>query len=550
MAEVSTITFDDVSETLIEQAEEYLATFLAEQYPSLDLTPGRVTREIVLNVAAILHAQNREDIDILRKSFSPVTIAEDPAAADDDIVDAVYGNYRIERYEGNKATGLIAVIISSNITTLVPDDAVFTTNGLNYVVTQPYIGVTTADAVVSSSERLIEERPDGSFVFTVPVVAEDVGEAYRAERSARFTASPAIIGTIDLQAAADFEGGIDAETNAELTERVQQGIAPTVFSGRAQVAALIQDQYPGVVDISQVGFGDAEMLRDRYNIFRTSQGGKSDLYVQTAAVPTEIKLTKECTYVGDNIWQFSLLRDDAPGFYLVTAVIYKGQTAFTGSLEVTSEVRGYDTTLETDWVQDINSAQEGMYTRYQTAVVKFRDPLTAVTTLVGDKVEYDVYALRMPSIQGINDLTVERQRRPQCGDYLPKAPVPAFAAVSLRVYQRQNTATPDTAAMKTAIASKINSLGFSIGRLPMALITDAAQGALESGGTHMISPLDMYAFIYPPDTAPNGRILLRDVHELLIPDLPARGVSQRTTVFYLPESAINITVMPMPGKAI
>lgn len=544
------LTFDDLSPTAITQAEQYLAGILEEEYPSLDTSDGRVIREMVINVAAILNTESRDDIENLRNSFSPLTIAEDPDLADDDIVDEVYSNYGIERFEGSKASGLIAVILSNLVTTSVPDDTVFTNNGLNYVVTQPYIGVTTADAVGSSTERLIEERPDGSYVFTVPVVAENVGESYLAKRGERFTATPAIVGAIDLQAAIDFEGGTSAETNAELVERTQQGVAPKVFSARAQVAALIQDAYPGVIDVSQVGFGDVEMLRDRNNIFAASQGGKTDIYVQTAVVPTEIKVTKTCTYMGNQTWQFSMLRDDAPGFYLITAVVYKDLTAFDGSLAVTSEVRGYDTTLETDWVQQITDAQEGMYTRYQTAVVQFTDPLTAEDASVGDTAEYDVYVTRMPDIQGINDLTVDRQKRPNNGDYLPKAPVPAFAAVSLRIYQRSGTSAPDTAAIKSAIASRINNLGFSIGRLPMTLVVDAAQGLLESGGTSVISPVDMYAFIYPPDTAPNGRILLRDIHELVIPSLPDRGVSQRTTVFYLPESAIQVTVLPMPGVSV
>ena len=543
----STLTFSDISPEAIDQAEEYLAGVLSEEYPSLDLSEGRVIREMVINVAAILHAVNRQDYDNLRRSFSILEITTNPDLADPDIVDSVLSNYRIERFEGSKATGNLAVIIANAITTSVPADTIFTSNGLTYVVTQPYIGVTSEASVNSSTERLIEERADGSYVFTVPVVASEVGEQYRAKRGARFTASPAIVGTIDIQAAADFEGGLAEETNAELVARTQQGIAPKVFSARAQVAALIQDQYEGLVDISQVGLGDPEMLRDRNNIFAASQGGKADLYLQTSDTPDEIKVTKECTYMGDQIWQFSLLRDDAPGFYLVTAVVYENATAFDGSLEINSEVRGYDTTLETDWVHQIADMQQAAYTRYQTAVVQFIDPLTPADTEIGAKVNYDVYILRSPDIKGINDLTVERQRRPECGDYLPKAAVPAFAAVSLRVYQRPGSSDPDTAAMKTAIASRINALGFTLGRLPMALIVDAAQGALESGGTHVISPLDMYAFVYPPDTAPDGRILLRDIHELVVPDLPDRGVTQRTTVFYLPETAIEIDVKPMPS---
>ena len=370
------------------------------------------------------------------------------------------------------------------------------------------------------------------------------------KRSARFTASPAIIGTIDLQAAADFEGGLAAETNAELVARTQQGIAPQVFSGRAQVAAMFQAAVPALVDISQVGLGDPEMLRDRNNIFQGSHGGKADLYVQTQDVPDEIKVVKECTYVGDQTWQFTLFRNDAPGFYLVTAVVVKDTVNFSGSLEIINEQRAYDLTLETDWVQEITDVQQAAYTRYQTTIMQFKDPTTPTTTVIGAKVEYDVYVLRMPDIKTLNDLAVDRSKRPEAGDYLVKAAVPALTAVSLQIHQRTGTAAPDTNAVKQAVASRVNSLGFSLGRLPIALIIDAAQGALELGGTAIITPVDMYAFIYPPDTVPAGRILVHNVNELVIPNLPARGVTQRTTVFYLPESAISVAVVPMPSLSV
>ena len=546
----SDLNFSDISPAAIDQAEEYLRTMLVEEYPSLDAGEGRVIRTHVINIAAILHAVNRQDFDNLRRSFSPLEITADPDLADPDIVDAVYANYHVTRELGNKATGQIAIIISDLVTTAVPNTAVFTSNGLNFVLTQTYIGVTTADAVISSTERLIEERADGSYVFTVPVVAAAVGEQYRMKRNARFTAVPAIAGATDLQAAADFEGGLAAETNAELVARTQQGIAPQVFSGRAQVAAMFQEEVTALVDISQVGLGDPEMLRDRDNIFQSSHGGKADLYVQTQDVPDEIKVVKECTYVGSQEWQFTLFRDDAPGFYLVTPVVVKDTVNFSGSLEIVSEQRAYDLTLETDWVQAITDVQQAAYTRYQTAIVKFKDPTTPTTTVVGAKVEYDVYVLRMPDIKTLNDLTVDRSKRPEAGDYLVKAAIPALTAVSLQIHQRAGTADPDVDAVKQAVASRVNSLGFSIGRLPIALIIDAAQGALELGGTAVITPVDMYAFIYPPDTVPNGRIMVRNVNELVIPNLPARGVSQRTTVFYLPEASISIAVVPMPSLSI
>ena len=550
MATTGDVSFSDIDPELVSQAEEYLANFLSEQFPSRDFSEGRVIRELVVNMAALLTGLNRTDIQQLLDSFSPLIIAQDPTAADDDIVDAVYANYGVERYDGNKATGNIAVILNDLLTTSVPDTTVFTANGLRYVVTQPYIGVTTADAVVTSSERLIEQRPDGTYVFTVPVVAGGVGEAYRAVRGTRFSSSPVIAGVIDLEAAADFEGGTDAETNADLVERTQQGIAPRVFSGRAQVAALFQEQYPSLINLSQVGFGDPEMLRDRDNIFEMSTGSRADLYVQTADTPEEAVVAKACTYLGNNVWQGTINRDDAPGFYLINAVVPHGLTAFAGGLQINSEARGLDLTMETDWVHNVDGLVQGAYSRYQTAVVQFTDPETAAGTVVGAVVQYDFYITRLPDVKTLHDLTIARTRRPQNGDYLVRAAVPAFAYVALEIKYRPNTTVPDVDAVKQAIASRINALGFTVGRLPMALVIDAAQGALEGGGTYTFTPINMYAEIYPPDTVPSGKITLVDVNELVIPDLPARGVSQRTTVFYLPVSAIDVIVNPMAVLAI
>lgn len=547
----STLTFDDIPESAITQAQEYLRQLLKEEYPSLDLSENRVLFDNLIRPAAIMHAANREDIDVLRRSFSPLEIAANPELADAEMVDSVYSNYGVTRYEGNKATGYVAIIISDLITTAVPANVIFTSNGLDFVVTRAYVGVTVSDAVVSDSERLIEERTDGYYVFTVPVVASDVGEQYRIKRDARFTVSPSISNTIDLVAAQDFEGGLAAETNTELVERVQDGIAPKVFSGRAQIEALIKSEVEGIEAVSQVGFGDSEMLRDRHNIFELSVGGKTDIYVRTANVPDEIVVRKACSYMGDNIWSATIGRDDAPGFYLIDAVVQKGMTAFSGSLSIVSEVRGLDLTPETDFVQQIEGGMvEGGYSRYQTAAVSFEDPETDPSTLVGALVEYDFYVLRMPNIKEINDLAVDRSKRPPAGDYLPRAPIPAIMGVSLLVKQRPNTGTIDENAMKQAVASRANSIGFNTGKMYMALLCDAAQGTLETRGTALVTPIDMWAYIYPPDTVPDGRIELRDPDLLEIPDLSDRGVSQRTTCFYLDQENVSVSVVPMSTKSI
>lgn len=549
---ISDLTFSDLDTEAIAQAEEYLITVLKEEYPSLDLTKSRVIRDQVIRPAAILHVLNREDIDLLRRSFSPIEIAKDPGLADDEYVDSVFSNYRVSRIEGSKASGLISVIISELATTAVPENTIFTANGLDFINEEPFIGVTTADAVFSEAERLIEERSDGSFVFTVPVVATETGEQFRVERSTRFVAVPAIGGVVDLQAAQDFTGGLDEETNAELTERVQSGIAPEVFSGRVQIESLIKDEFKNLQAISQVGYGDQEMLRDRDNIFKNSQGGKADLYVRTASTPEEIRLTKLATFQGNDLWQLTVGRDDAPGFYNIKAVVPKGLTNFIGGLEIDSEVRGLDLTPETDFVQRIEGGLvQGAFSRYQTAIVRFIDLDTPDGLTVGeDTAEYDLLISRIPDIRGINDLTVERGRRPPTGDYLPRAAVPALMSCSLLVESRPEVNEPDVEAIKQAVASRVNGLGFSTGRVQAALIISAAQGAIEPFGSATVTPLRMAATILAPDTVPLSAIFLDDVNELRVPDLPERGVTQRTVNFYLNVNDISIEIKKMDTLSI
>ena len=69
MATTSDLSFSDIDPDLIEQVEEYLVNFLQEQFPSRDFSDGRVLRELVVNVAADLHAINREDIDGAKAFF-------------------------------------------------------------------------------------------------------------------------------------------------------------------------------------------------------------------------------------------------------------------------------------------------------------------------------------------------------------------------------------------------------------------------------------------------------------------------------------------------
>ena len=87
------------------------------------------------------------------------------------------------------------------------EETIFTAGELTFGVEQPFVAVENLDAVTTEQDRLITQRSDGTFSFTVPVIATDVGEEFRIKRGTRVTVEPEVPGQIDALASADFEGG-------------------------------------------------------------------------------------------------------------------------------------------------------------------------------------------------------------------------------------------------------------------------------------------------------------------------------------------------------
>jgi len=190
----SDTTINDLSPADIVQAEQFLTTWIQEEYPSMDLSEGRVLRDLLIRPAALFHVLNATDMDNLRRSMSLKAIEEDPTLADDDIVDGILSNYRVTRDAGAKSSGYVSIIISSLRTTTVPAGTVFTSGTLTFVTTSPYIGVTTSAAVVTAQEKLITARTDGTYVFTIPAEASAIGADYNIRMGTRFTVSPSPAG--------------------------------------------------------------------------------------------------------------------------------------------------------------------------------------------------------------------------------------------------------------------------------------------------------------------------------------------------------------------
>jgi hypothetical protein len=544
----TTPSINDLDPTAVQQAESFLAGWLAPQYPSMDLNEG-VFRNLLIRAAGAFHVLNQDLMAELKASQSMLAVSADPEGADPETVDAILSNYRMTRKTGAKATGTVTIIMAYQQSVTIPINTIFTANGLNFVVTQPYVAVTDSASVLTDQQRLVVARSDGTYSFTVPVTAELEGASYNLRIGTRFTVTPSVTGFVDAYALQDFAGGTETETNAELIARMNEAIVQKVLSGRVQIEALLAEQCTTLQASSIVGFGDAEMLRDRHNMFGISTGGKADLYCRTQALPQTVKITHDAVLIDkeNGTWQGTILRDDAPGFYEIQAILPAGVSPDQATLAKLTETRGLDLTPDSDedLSPDVANITEGAYSRYQTAVVTFTDTSGDLTSLsLGAVRSYDFYLNAMSKIKDLQRYVMNRGNRNPQADYLVRAPVPAFVAVSLAIGYQGLGELPDAAPIKTAVAERVNALNFQLGRLPASIIYDAVHDVISRTEAYVMSPVDILVRIRQP----NGTyVQIRSGDQIEIPDDPANEVSQRTVIFYLDADDVDVLVERVPS---
>ena len=281
-------SLDNLDPVTVATREQYLIQLLTEKYPTLDFTVGGVLQQLIAQPNAVLDVLNRTEIQMLKDSMSLATIQANPAVADDATVDALLSNYMVPRASSTQATGVLAIVISNLITTSLPSTTAFTVNGRTFYPIFDYIGVPSAAMVTGDSTKIITSRSDGTYWFQINVI-ENVSEGPSVIQGAQFTPNPSPDGFVQAYAAIDFSAGSPPEDNAALVAKMANGVSVKAVADRQSTTALLKEQFPGLIDVSIIGYGDMEMSRDRGNIFGIGCGGKADVYVRTTVFPAILK---------------------------------------------------------------------------------------------------------------------------------------------------------------------------------------------------------------------------------------------------------------------
>lgn len=537
-------SLDELDPALVAQTKAELLQLIQDRHPTVELSAGVMSDLVAYFAGGVSGAINQTEINRVLESNSLLAITENPALADDDIVDRVMSNHEVTRRPGGAATGEITVIVTDNTTVVLTADTRFSANGTNFILTDAFTARPPGSTLNTDNERLLQPLGNNEFSFTVPATAEVEGVAGNLKRGTSLEPSPLFARFVVAYAATDFDGGADIELNSEMLNRLQEGVAAKVFNGRVNIKALFREQptFANALHYSIIGYGNPEMERDQHWIFPVSGGGRLDIYARTQALPRTITLTKTAKLMdivaAGSVWQFSITKDDAPGFYEVVQILRPSDNpADISGFAVVGDIRGFDLS-GAGVLPDLLTVEEAAYTRYQTAVIRFVDSETPTTglTVGSSTAEYSVAVSTMPLIAELQDFALDGDIRNLMGDVTIKAAVPCFLTVSAEIQQGAGETAPDLNEIKHAIAARVNNMDFP-GQLHASIVADVIHNYLST--RQAVGRISMQGRVRRPDGV---AVVLRDNHILAMPDSPGVMTTGRTVAMFLDPADIGLAV--------
>jgi hypothetical protein len=530
-------------------ANQDFITSLVQAYdPNTEVKRGPF-HDLVLQFSAILATANQINMFRARQANSLQAVINDPTLAQPDVVDTILQNWRLTRIEGASAQGSIVIVLNAALVVTIAFGTEFRDGELVFVADGGFTSQTSAGNIVDPTrDKLLVANTDGTWQFTITATAQETGSLYNVPRSTLFIiADPTPPGYVKSYAGSDFTGGVTTETNEELIARFTDGAGQKAWSNRATADALVHAQ-PGFEEtvMSIVGYGDDEMLRDAHSLWPGHYGGRVDIWsrVQGPVNSTVLRVTATLvSKVGPvGTWQFSIAKNDLPGFYDLPAITLPGNIDIAPTFVISSDIRGYDLS-GSGFIPDITSATEGAYTRYQTATLQFVDTTTDATALVVAVAtqDYDILARLMPKIDELNDFLIGREIISPAGDLLVRAPVPCFMATTVTIQRRTGDPAPDVPTVKQAVADTINAVPFG-GQVTSGVIVAGVAPVLTS--TNVVTLVSMSGSIRRPDgvivaVGPSTTVLV-------VPNDPTNLVSARTVGFYQDPAAVTVILVQVP----
>lgn len=488
MTDIAGLT-EDAYETAVAAAVDLVRA----KHPGLDLRKGTAIRSLVIEPAALLDASAADTVNRLRTAMS-IKAMEREATVPREDAEAVLSNFGVELGGGAKATGRVRVNLVGTDSATVRAGVVFQTeDGVEFVVTK----TTRASVDPAGDEEEIVSADDGTYYFTVPVEAEEVGTDGNIQQGHALTTTVVLTNYASAEAFSDFSGGEDGESVASAVARIPSELAyrgmTNELSVRARFAAALSDK-SALKAVSCVGHRDRAQLRDKHNPLGVSVGGRVDVYARLFDAPgvvsfisksysTPMKFDRSDERWG---WLYVPIPDEYRGFYAVKHIGPSYQPDRQGSLRHELHRTTVDgATADHDFDVSADSC-ETAWSAYQSGyiLVDRSDPRVATllpAPLDGSEpfmdVKVDLYWT--DGIQALQKVADGASTRNVAADYVVRSP--AICLVSMNATVRLKSGSSATASdLEDKVAAYVNGRSF-VARLTRSEIANVLlQAGVES----------------------------------------------------------------------
>lgn len=521
-------SIDSLDPTIVARHQEELAEILQNKYPEINLRQG-VFRDLVLYLQAIFSAKTEMELNRYISAQSLLKIMEDPDLADDDTVDQILSNFNIIRKNGSYTRGKLVLEVESDATLFIPANTVFICNSQKFVNEQPInLFVSTYSGELASKDRLLRKMRDGYYGCTIPVVAQDIG-AVTIAKGSTFEMEYQSVNFVKIYAASDFSTGTDTESNESIISRMKEGYATPCWGNRYNIGRMLRSQssLQNFVDLSVIGMGDDEMLRDKAPLLPVSTGGKTDIYVKSDSAVTYQTETITAYRVGTTAstikWQCHVPASLFPGMYRVYSINQPGYDTS----------NGYDITNQTpiSAKSDIDNL-ESAYSYCQGLLVEFEtdDIITSDT-----RKDFDVTLIGLDGILELQEIVDAPQNTPVNSDVLIKAAVPAFIDLEIVLMEDTPGFVTDSKIdeIRQHLTQYVNNCGFTK-LITAGQLIRSIQESLSSDTT--VYSISMTSEIW----GPRGTTYRTTSNtQLNIPNDPENQVSDKTVSWFLRDVSIK-----------
>lgn len=531
------------------------------KHPDIDLRSGTAARALVIEPAATLDAAARDVVNRLRTAMSLNAMSRETTVPRED-AEAVLSNFGITLGGGTKATGLARVnLIGTTPVTLRAGVVFKTEDGVEFVVTR----TVRASVSPADGESGIVPANDGTYYFTAPVEAREVGANGNIRQGHVLSISVLLGNYASAEAFSDFSGGEDGESVASAVARIPSALAYRGMTNSLSVRAQLSTSLPdpaALRAVSCVGHRSRAMLRDKHNTFGVSIGGRVDVYARLFDSPGVVTFTADGTLEDtvDGVGHYRIrIPDEYRGFYAVKFVGPADEPDRRGSMlyrlirrPVTGASNAHDFKypIDPDTGEPEDTGNEEIaWSAYQDGEIvvyddtetdsyiepKRDDPAPVRPESKAFKVDL-FWTDGIPALQAIVD---DPSVRNVAADYVVRTPAVCLVNMNARVRLKAGSGATSSD-LETAVAEYVNSRSF----VPRLTRSELANVLLQHGVESVdLSPGGMY--LGGRVCGADGAWQLLEGDALLVESVgPERAMlTSGTVVFAAEPGTIQITII-------